>query len=97
MQPLLKKTSKRSTLNLRIKPEEQGLIDRAAKLKGKNRTDFILSAARIAAEEALLDQVILPVSHAAYTEFLAQLDKPPQPNKRLRTTMQTPAPWDTKA
>ena len=50
---------KRETLNIRIKPEERGLIDRAAKTRGKNRTDFILDAARSAAEEALLDQVII--------------------------------------
>lgn len=86
--------AKRETLNIRIKPEERGLIDRAARAKGKNRTDFILDAARSAAEEALLDQVILTASPEAYAEFLARLDRPPQPNERLRRTMQTPAPWD---
>ena len=45
---------KRETLNLRIRPEERNLIDRAAKARGKNRTDFVLDAARLAAEEALL-------------------------------------------
>ncbi|TYX09925.1 DUF1778 domain-containing protein, partial [Klebsiella pneumoniae] len=44
---------KRETLNLRIKPAERDLIDRAAKARGKNRTDFVLEAARAAAEEAL--------------------------------------------
>ena len=47
--------AKRDTLNLRIRPEVRSLIDRAAKARGKNRTDFILDAARNAAEEALLD------------------------------------------
>ena len=47
---------KRQTLNLRIKPEERGLIDRAAKTLGKTRTDFVLDAARRAAEDALLDR-----------------------------------------
>lgn len=88
------KTSKRETLNLRIRPEERALIDRAAKAKGKNRTDFVLEAARNAAEEALLDQALIVVSSKAYTAFLARLDMPPQPNERLRKTMQTPAPWD---
>ena len=46
---------RRATLNLRIRPEERNLIDRAAKARGKNRTDFVLDAARLAAEEALLD------------------------------------------
>jgi uncharacterized protein (DUF1778 family) len=86
--------AKRDTLNIRIRPEERGLIDRAAALQGKNRTDFILEAARRAAEEALLDRVVLTVSPEAYAEFLARLDAPPQPNERLRRTMQTPAPWE---
>ena len=83
---------KRQSLNLRIKPEERGLIDRAAKTLGKNRTDFMLDAARRAAEEALLDRTILTVSPKAYADFLARLDAPPQPNERLRRTMRTSAP-----
>ncbi|TIU44113.1 MAG: DUF1778 domain-containing protein, partial [Mesorhizobium sp.] len=75
-------------------PEERSLIDRAAKARGKNRTDFVLEAARMAAEEALLDQAIIAASPAAYAAFLARLDMPPDPNERLRKTMQTPAPWE---
>ena len=86
--------AKRDTLNIRIKPEERSLIDRAAKARGKNRTDFILEAARSAAEEALLDQVLIGASAEAYKEFLARLDRPLQPNDRLVRTMNTPAPWD---
>ena len=85
---------KRETLNIRIKPEERNLIDRAAKTRGKNRTDFILDAAKLAAEDALLDQVIISVSSEAYSQFLARLDMPPKPNQRLRKTMQTPPSWE---
>jgi uncharacterized protein (DUF1778 family) len=84
----------RNTLNLRIKPEERDLIDMAAKVKGKNRTDFILEAARNLAEEILLDQTIFWASPEAYTEFLTLLDAPTQSNERLRKTMQTIAPWE---
>lgn len=86
--------TKRETLNIRIKPEERSLIDRAASARGKNRTDFILEAARLAAEEVLLELAIIMASPEAYAEFLARLDMPPQPNERLRKTLQTPAPWD---
>lgn len=89
-------TIKRETLNLRIKPAERDLIDRAAKAKGKNRTDFVLEAARAAAEEALLEQRIILANPDAYQEFLTRLDQPPEPNAALRKTMQTPAPWDRK-
>jgi uncharacterized protein (DUF1778 family) len=86
--------TKRDTLNLRIKPDQRSLIDQAARSLGKNRTDFILDAARRAAEEALLDRTVLTVSPEAYAEFVARLDAPTQPNERLRRTMQTPAPWE---
>jgi len=85
---------KRQSLNLRIKPEERGLIDRAAKTLGKNRTDFMLDAACRAAEETLLDRTSFTVSPKAYAEFLARLDASPQPNERLRKTMRTSAPWE---
>ncbi|MEI6415701.1 MAG: DUF1778 domain-containing protein [Pseudomonadota bacterium] len=87
-------TTRRESLNLRIKPEDRGLIDRAARILGKNRTDFMLEAARRAAEETLLDRTLFVVSSEAYQEFLARLDAPPQPNECLCKTMRTTAPWE---
>ncbi len=84
---------KRDTLNLRIKPDERNLIDRAAKLRGKNRTDFVLDAARAAAEDAVLDQTIMHATPEAYAAFLERLDAPPAPNERLRKTMRAKLPW----
>ncbi|MGH7076856.1 MAG: DUF1778 domain-containing protein [Steroidobacteraceae bacterium] len=85
---------RRDTLNLRIKPEERGLIDRAAMLTGRTRTDFVLEAARRAAEDALLDRTVFAVSPETYATFLARLDEAPIPNERLRRTMQTAPPWE---
>ena len=87
------KRAPRETLNLRIPAAERGLIDRAAKSSGKTRTDFILSAARRAAEEELLDRTIFVVSPSTYAKFLALLDAPPRPNARLRRTMRATPPW----
>lgn len=93
--PTVHETStKRQTLNLRIKPEERDLIDRAARASGKNRTEFILDASRRAAEEALLDQTLLRVGADAFAAFQQRLDAPPQPNERLRKTMRTLPPWE---
>jgi uncharacterized protein (DUF1778 family) len=83
----------RDTLNLRIPPAERNLIDRAAESAGKTRTDFILEAARRAAEETLLDRALMVVSPEAYAEFRKRLDGPAQSNDRLRKTMQSKAPW----
>lgn len=84
---------KRETLNIRIKPEVRDLIDRAAKARGKNRSEFILDSARLAAEDTLLDQVVMTVSPQAFEQFQARLDMQPNANDRLRKTMLTPAPW----
>jgi uncharacterized protein (DUF1778 family) len=86
--------TRRDTLNIRIKPEVRGLIDRAAALTGKNRTDFVLDAARNAAGDALLDRTVFALNPKAYAEFLARLDAPPGPNERLRRSLRTKAPWD---
>ena len=87
-------SKRRETLNLRIRPEERGLIDRAALITGKTRTNFVLEAARRAAEDALLDRAMLMVSPEAYAAFVKRLDESPRPNQRLRRTMLAPAPWD---
>lgn len=86
--------AKREALNIRIQPQVRQLIDRAARLAGKNRTDFVLDAARRAAEETLLDRTALSLSTKAYRQFLARLDAPPHPNERLLKSLRTPAPWE---
>ena len=87
------KPARRETLNLRIPQAERSLIDRAALSSGKTRTDFILSAARRAAEEALLDRALFLVTPAKFNQFLAMLDAPAKPNARLRRTMKSAPPW----
>ncbi len=81
-------------MKLRIKRELRTMIDRAAVLTGKNASDFIVDAARRAAEDAILDNTVFTFTPRAYTEFLAKLDAPPRPNTRLRRSLQTMPPWD---
>ncbi|HTM44541.1 MAG TPA: DUF1778 domain-containing protein [Polyangiaceae bacterium] len=90
-----RQASPRATLNIRIHADERSLIDRAAKARGTNRTDFILTAARRAAEDTILDRALISVSSKAYADFLARLDAPARPNERLRRTMSKPLPWKT--
>lgn len=89
-------SAKHETLHLRIMSAERDLIDRAAKARGKSRTDFILEAACAAAEEVLIDQRTIMADPYAYQAFLVRLDQPPVPNATLRKTMQTSASWEQK-
>jgi uncharacterized protein (DUF1778 family) len=91
-----KRARPRETLNIRIPGEERRLIDSAAKARGTTRTDFILAAARRAAEETLLERSLVLVSPKAYSDFLARLDAPPKPNARLRKSLRTPPPWKAR-
>ncbi len=82
------------SLNLCINADVRGLIDRAAVVRGKSRIDFIVDAARAAAEETLLNQAVIAVSPEVYAEFLQRLDRTPVSNRRLQKTMLTAAPWE---
>src|SRR5947209_4158301 len=84
----------REPLHMRILPEVRSLIDYAAELTGKNRTDFVLDAARQAAFNTLIDRSVIPVSEKTYVAFLSLLDAPPQPSVRLRKSLGTLAPWE---
>lgn len=81
-------------VNLRVREDTRALIDKAANIQGRSRTDFMIEAARRAAEEAILDQRVIMVSRESYDHFLAILDRPPEVSEKLIKLMRTKAPWD---
>ena len=83
----------RLSWNLRVTPDDQQLIDRAVSASGLTRTDFVLQAARAAAQELLVEQTWQTVSSEQLEQFHRLLDAPPDPNERLRRTMAAPRPW----
>jgi uncharacterized protein (DUF1778 family) len=85
--------SARLSWNLRVTPEDQALIDRAVSASGLTRTDFVLLAARVAAQELLVEQVWCSVASEPYEAFRRLLDAPPNPSSRLQSTMASPRPW----
>jgi uncharacterized protein (DUF1778 family) len=80
-------------ISIRIKPADRALIDQAA-AQGKKRSEFMLEAARRAAEETLLDQTLLRVDAATFGRFVELLDRPPQPDEGLRKLLLQKAPWE---
>jgi uncharacterized protein (DUF1778 family) len=77
-----------------MRSETRSLIDRAARTLGRTRSDFMIDAARRAAEDALLDQTVIEVDRERYDQFLAVLDRPPQPNDKLRAMMSATPLWE---
>ena len=85
--------SQTHAVNLRIRHDIRYLIDSAAKAQGKTRSDFMIDAARKAAEETLLDQALVRVDQATYEYFLEVLDKPAS-GEGFERLMSAPKPWD---
>lgn len=81
-------------INIRVRDDDRTLIDQAALLAGKSRSEFMLDAARRAANETILDRALFRMAPAAFTKFAAMLNAPPQPNERLRKLLATKAPWE---
>jgi uncharacterized protein (DUF1778 family) len=86
-----------AAINLRALPEQRDLIDQAAQMLGKNRSDFMLEAACDKAQAVLLDQVFFGLDEARFHEFTALLDAPPAPNPGLDRLMAVKAPWQADA
>ncbi|MFM1885422.1 MAG: hypothetical protein RL026_579 [Pseudomonadota bacterium] len=84
-----------AAINLRALPQQRDLIDRAAQLLGKSRSDFMLEAACDKAQAVLLDQVLFSLDEAKFREFTALLDAPATPNDGLQRLMAVKAPWTT--
>jgi uncharacterized protein (DUF1778 family) len=82
------------TINIRVKPQQRDVIDRAAQALGKSRSEFILDTACREAETVLLDRRFFALDDAAYRRFTEALNRPPADNPRLRKLLRTPAPWD---
>ena len=76
-----------ASINLRALAEQRDLIDYAAQLLGKNRSDFMLEAACDKARTIVLDQVFFNLDNEKYQQFLAMLDAPPIPNIGLERLM----------
>lgn len=86
--------SKSTNINIRVAPERRSLIDRAAALQGKTRTDFILDTALKAAEETLLDQRLFLASQEEYDAFLSALDAPAEPSAELSALLSRKPAWE---
>jgi len=86
-----------AAINLRARPEQRELIDQAAQLLGKNRSDFMLEAACDKAQSVLLDQVFFKLDAGKFRQFTKLLDAPPARNPGLERLMAVKAPWGRKS
>lgn len=83
----------KGSINLRIETHTRQLIDDAAAVLGKTRTEFMIDSARRQAIDVLLDQRLFVLDSDRYDAFLHALDNPPAPGPKLRSLLRRVPGW----
>jgi uncharacterized protein (DUF1778 family) len=83
----------KGSINLRIETNTRQLIDDAAAILGKTRTEFMIETARRQAIDVLLDQRLFVLNSERYDTFVHALDNPPAPGPKLRSLLRRVPAW----
>jgi uncharacterized protein (DUF1778 family) len=81
-------------INLRAPAPVRELIDRAARLVGKSRSEFMLESARRSAEDVLLDQRFFMLDEQRHAALLNILGAPAKPTAELKKLLARKSPWE---
>ena len=84
----------KGSISLRIEAQTRQLIDDAAAVLGKTRTEFMIDSARALAIDVLLDQRLFVLDAARYDAFVHVLDNPPAPGPKLRALLRRSPAWN---
>ena len=84
----------KGSINLRIETHTRQLIDDAAAVLGKTRTEFMIDSARKVAIDVLLDQRLFVLDPERYDAFVHALDNPPAPGPKLRSLLRRAPAWE---
>ena len=84
----------KGSINLRIERQTRQLIDDAAAVLGKTRTEFMIESARKVAIDVLLDQRLFVLDPQRYDAFVHALDNPPAPGSKLRSLLRRVPAWE---
>ena len=81
------------TIKLRVLTSDRELINRAARLQGKSRSEFMLAASCEKARQVLVDQTFFQLDARAFERFTELLDTPIEPSAKLAALLKRKAPW----
>lgn len=77
-------TIRTARLEARITREALAVVRRAAEIQGRSVSDFVVAAAREAAERTVTEIEVIRLSRAAQEKFAELLLHPPAPGPALR-------------
>ena len=80
-------------IKIRTSSKTRDLIDEAAKIQGKTRSDFILSASAEKAQDLLLEQVFFKLGSTEFIAFSDLIVTPFDPPKCLKNIISIKTIW----
>src|SRR3977135_3410818 len=87
---------KEHPLSMRLPEADIAIIDRAAILRGRSRTDFVREAAVRAAEDVLMETAPIRLSPAGFKAFIEALSRPARPVPEMLELFKLTAPWEAR-
>lgn len=81
-------------ISMRLPEADIAMIDRAAGLRGRSRTDFVRDAAVRAAEDVLMENRLIRMSSEGFADFLAVLSGPAITVPEMVELAKRRAPWE---
>jgi uncharacterized protein (DUF1778 family) len=85
--------TRQSPINIRALDAQRKLIDKAAAIQKKSRSEFMLEAACREAENTLLDQRLFFLSEKEFKAFEHILSTPLTENQAIRNLLASKSPW----
>ncbi len=84
---------KTARLEIRLRPEQKELLERAAALQGASLTDFATASLATAAAKVIQLHQTIALSARDSRAFVDALLNPPEPNERLVNALERHREW----
>ena len=84
-------------VSMRLPEADIAMIDRAASLRGRSRTEFVRDAAVRAAEAVVMETALVRMSPEGFDDFLAMIVAPARPVPEIVELARRQAPWEISA
>lgn len=86
--------SRSERVDLRMTPEAKRMLMQAATASNTTLTEFLLANGLRAAVDTLADRRTFVLDDASWEAFVAELDRPPADNPRLRALLTRTPAWE---
>jgi uncharacterized protein (DUF1778 family) len=81
-------------VDLRMTPAAKRTLQRAAAIRNKTLTEFLLDTGLNAAHDALADRRVFQLDAKRWNAFMQALSHPPKDNPRLRKLLARKPAWE---